>query len=111
MVCGPTTLKWVLPTKKTLFFLSVGGTLKRLVKRLTIAETIDGTRSYHCFQLNGETKLELYTLSADEIFVFKNLHGSKGLFVDIDCLKIGLYVAASIRVNGTQVLGSKRPVS
>ena len=62
--------------------------------RLTTAETIDGTRSYHCFWPNGETKLELYTLSADEIFVVKNLHASKGLFVDIDCLKIGHYVAA-----------------
>ena len=62
--------------------------------RLTTAETIDGKRSYHCFRPNGETKLELYTLSADEIFVVKNLHASKGLFVDIDCLKIGHYVAA-----------------
>ena len=62
--------------------------------RLTIAETIDGTRSYHCFQLNCETKLELYTLSADEIFVFKNLHASKRLFVDSGCLKVGHYVAA-----------------
>ena len=40
------------------------------------------------------SKLELYTLSTDEIFVVKNLHASKGLFVDIDCLKIGHYVAA-----------------
>ena len=62
--------------------------------RLTIAETIDGTRSYHCFQLNCETKLELYTLSADEIFVFKNLHASKRLFVDSGCLKVGHYMAA-----------------
>ena len=62
--------------------------------RLTTAETIDGTRSYHCFRPNSETKLELYTLSADEIFVVKNLHASKGLFVDIGCLKIGHYVAA-----------------
>ena len=61
---------------------------------LTTAETIDGTRSYHCFQPNGQTKLELYTLSADEIFVVKNVHSSKGLFVDIDCLKISHYVAA-----------------
>ena len=61
---------------------------------LTTAETIDGTRSYHRFRPNGETKLQLYTLSADEIFVVKNLHASKGLFVDIDCLKIGHYVAA-----------------
>ena len=51
-------------------------------------------KSYHCFRPNGEIKLELYTLSADEIFVVKNLHVSKGLFVDIDCLKIGHYVAA-----------------
>ena len=42
--------------------------------RLTTVETADGTRSYHCFRPNGETKLELYTLSADEIFVIKNLH-------------------------------------
>ena len=62
--------------------------------RLTTAETIDGTRSYHCFQPNGQTKLEPYTLSADEIFIVKNFHASKGLFVDIDCLKIGHYVAA-----------------
>ena len=62
--------------------------------RLTTVETADGTRSYHCFRPNGETKLELYTLSADEIFVIKNLHASKGLFVDTDCLKIGPYVAA-----------------
>ena len=62
--------------------------------RLTTAERIDGTRSYHCFQPNGQTKLELNTLSADEIFVVKNVHSSKGLFVDIDCLKIGHYVAA-----------------
>ena len=62
--------------------------------RLTTAETIDGTRSYHCFWPNGQTKLELYTLSADEICVVKNLHVSKGLFVDIDCLKVGHYVAA-----------------
>ena len=48
----------------------------------------------HCFQPDGETKLELYTLSADEIFVVKNLYASKDLFVDIDCLKIGHYVAA-----------------
>ena len=46
--------------------------------RLTTAETIDGTRSNHCFQPNSETKLELYTLSADEVFVVKNLHASKG---------------------------------
>ena len=46
--------------------------------RLTTAETIDGTRSYHCFRPNGETRLELYTLSADEIFAVKNLHASKG---------------------------------
>ena len=45
--------------------------------RLTTAETIDGTRSNHCFQ-PSETKLELYTLSADEVFVVKNLHASKG---------------------------------
>ena len=51
-------------------------------------------KSYHCFRPNGEIKLELYTLSADEIFVVKNLHVSKGLFVDIDCLKVGHYVAA-----------------
>ena len=62
--------------------------------RLTIAETIDGTTSYHCFQPNGQTKLELYTLSTDEISVVTNLHGSKGLFVDINSLKIGHYVAA-----------------
>ena len=62
--------------------------------RLTIAETIDGTRIYHCFWPNGQAKLELYTLSADEIFAVKNLHASKGLFVDIDCLKTGHYVAA-----------------
>ena len=62
--------------------------------RLTIAETIDGTRSYHCFLPNGQTKLELYTLSTDEISVVKNLHGSKRLFVDINSLKIGHYVAA-----------------
>ena len=62
--------------------------------RLTTAETIDGKRSYHCFWPNGETKVELYTLSADKIFVVKNLYASKGLFVDIDCLKIGHYVAA-----------------
>ena len=37
--------------------------------RLTIAETNDGTRSYHCFLPNGQTKLELYTLSADEICI------------------------------------------
>ena len=61
--------------------------------RLTTAETIDGTRSYHCFRPNGETNLELYTLLADEIFVVKNLHASKSLFVDIDCLKIDHYVA------------------
>ena len=61
--------------------------------RLTIAETIDGTRSYHWFRPNGQTKLELYTLSANKIFAVKNLHGSKRLFVDIDCLKIGHYVA------------------
>ena len=62
--------------------------------RLTTAETIDGTRSYHCFWPNGQTKLELYTLSADEICVVKNLHVSKGLFVDINCLKIGHCVGA-----------------
>ena len=67
---------------------------KIIQNRLTTAETIDGTRSYHCFRPNGETKLELYTLSADEIFVVKNLYASKDLFVDIDCLKIGHYVAA-----------------
>ena len=47
--------------------------------RLTIAETIYGTRSYHCFRSDGKTKLELYILSTDEIFVVKNLHASKGL--------------------------------
>ena len=62
--------------------------------RLTTAETIDGKRSYHCFWPNAETKLELYTLSADKIFVVKNLYASKDLFVDTDCLKIGHYVAA-----------------
>ena len=46
--------------------------------RPTTAETIDGTRSYPCFRPNDETKLELYTLSADEIFVVKNLYASKG---------------------------------
>ena len=56
--------------------------------RLTIGGTIDGTRSYHCFGLNSQTKLELYTLSTDEIFVVK------GLVVDIECLKIGHYVTA-----------------
>ena len=35
-----------------------------------------------------------YIPSPGEIFVVKNLHASKGLFVDIDCLKIGHYVAA-----------------
>ena len=50
--------------------------------RLTTAEAIDGTRSYHYFRPNGETKLELYTLSANEIFVVKNPHASKG------CLQI-----------------------
>ena len=140
MVCGPTTLKLVSPTKKTLFFVGRGNheetceiikfenaiwesyfdTMRYVMgrwkyrkhkffyvstediashtsinqNRLTIAETIDGTRSYHCFQLNCETKLELYTLSADEIFVFKNLHASKRLFVDSGCLKVGHYVAA-----------------
>ena len=62
--------------------------------KVTTAEVFDDTRSYHCFQPNGETKLELYTLSTDEICVVKNLHVSKGLFVDIDCLKVGHYVAA-----------------
>ena len=62
--------------------------------RLTIAETIDGTRNYHCFQPNGQTRLELYTLSTDETSVVKNLHGSQRLFVDIKSLKIGHYVAA-----------------
>ena len=33
-------------------------------------------------------------MSADEIFAVKNLHATKGLFVDIDCLKIGHYMAA-----------------
>ena len=33
-------------------------------------------------------------MSADEIFAVKNLHVTKGLFVDIDCLKIGHYMAA-----------------
>ena len=32
-------------------------------------------------------------MSTDEIFV-KNLHTREGLFVDIECLKIGHYVAA-----------------
>ena len=54
---------------------------------------IDNTISYHCFQPNGQAKVELYTLSADEIFV-KNLHASKGLFTHTDCLKIDHYVAA-----------------
>ena len=40
------------------------------------------------------SKLELHTLPADEIFVVKNLHVTKGLFVDTDCLGIGHYVAA-----------------
>ena len=40
---------------------------KIIQNRLATAETIDGTRSYHCFRPNGQTKLELYTLSADEI--------------------------------------------
>ena len=40
---------------------------KIIQNRLTTAETIDGTRSYYCFRPNGQTKLELYTLSADEI--------------------------------------------
>ena len=62
--------------------------------RLTVAEATDGTRSYHCFWPIGQTKLELCTLSADEIFVVKNLHESKKLFVDIDCLKIFHYVSA-----------------
>ena len=61
---------------------------------LTTAETIDSTRSYHRFQPNGETKLELYTLSAHEIFVVKNLHASKWLFVDNDCLKNSHFLAA-----------------
>ena len=52
------------------------------------------TQEVTSFWPNVQTKLELYILSADEIFVVKNLHASKGLFVDIDCLKIGHYVAA-----------------
>ena len=62
--------------------------------RLNIAETYGGTRNYHCFGVNDQTKLELYTLSADEIFVIKNLRPSEWLFVDTDCLKTGHYVAA-----------------
>ena len=61
---------------------------------LTTAETIDSTRSYHRFRPNGETKLELYTLSAHEIFAAKNLHASKWLFVDNDCLKNSHFLAA-----------------
>ena len=45
--------------------------------RLHTAETIDDIRSYHSFRPNGETKLELYTLSADEICVVKNLRLSE----------------------------------
>ena len=53
--------------------------------RLTTAETIDSTRSYHCFRPNGETKLELYSLSVYEIFV---------VILDNDCLKNSHFVAA-----------------
>ena len=52
------------------------------------------TQEVTSFWPNVQTKLELYILSADEIFVVKNLHASKGLFVDTDCLKIGPYVEA-----------------
>ena len=86
-----TTAETIAGTRSYHCFQPIGKTKLELY---TLSETIAGTRSYHCFQPNGKTKLELYTLSADEICFVKNLHASKGLFVDTDCLKVGHYVAA-----------------
>ena len=40
--------------------------------RLTTAERIDGTRSYHCFQPNGQTKLELMRYLLLKMFMQAN---------------------------------------
>ena len=89
--------QWADGNKKTLSFSvpteDISSQTSIFQNRLTVAETIDGTRSYHCFRPNSQTKLELYNMSTDEMFV-KNLHIREGLFVDIECLKIGHYVAA-----------------
>ena len=82
--------------KHKIFLCFNGGHCFTHLNQSELADYFRNNWSYHCFRPNGETKPELYTLLADEKFVAKTLHASKGLFVDTDCLKIGQWYPSLI---------------